>query len=448
MTRQELKITGLLALIIAIRMLGLFMILPVFTPYAHALQGATHLRIGITLGIYGLSQAVLQIPFGMLSDRFGRKPIIIFGLLLFILGSAIAANGQHILTVMLGRTLQGAGAIGSVLIALVADSTGEQNRSKAMAIIGVTIGFAFTLSLVIGPILHAWINIDGMFWLTAVLGCGCLVAMVLIPTPTAARFDPNLAPAPELLKQVITNFELLRLNFGIFTLHALLTASFISIPMILQHDIGLAESAQWQLYLPTLIGAFFAMLPFMLYAEKQRCVKIIFLAAIVVLGLAELAMALLPSNTLTLGLALFAFFTAFTLLEANLPAWVSKIAPAGSKGTAIGVYSSTQFLGVFAGGSIGGLLYSMHNEHTVFLYAACTCACWFIVAWFMTEPPRYATRQFSYQQQDVDLKQLQQQLWQIAGVIGINISSAEQQIYLKVDKDKLDEQALAKICST
>lgn len=378
--KTELRATFSLALILAIRMLGLFMILPIFSIAANDLTGATPFLIGLALGIYGLSQAIFQMPLGMLSDKIGRKPIIAAGLLIFLTGSIVAALSTSITGMIIGRTLQGAGAMGSTVIAFVADFTREKHRTKAMALMGMTIGLSFALAMVLGPLFNTWIHLSGIFWLTSGM---CLIGLILLytavpPAPQQEAIETKLSET--LLIDVIKNPQLLQLNFGIFCLHAILTASFIAIPLVLQKLLGTTEEGQWQLYLGVLLVSFLIMTPLVIFAEKKQRVKTMFLFAIASLGLAELLLIELQLSYLGMVISLLIFFTGFNLLEACLPSLISKTAPANLRGTAMGLYSTCQFFGIFIGGSAGGLLLQHFGISVIFIASAILAAIWWLMA--------------------------------------------------------------------
>lgn len=393
---SEAKAVFSLASIFAIRMLGLFMILPVFSVYAGHLQGSTPSLIGIALGVYGLSQGLLQMPLGMLSDRIGRKPVIFMGLVMFAIGSVVAGFSHSIYGVILGRTLQGAGAIGSTTMALIADVTQEKNRTKAMAAVGMTIGLSFSLAMVLGPVLNHWIAVNGIFFLTAILAVlAIIILFTLVPTPvTAATSSKNqnhkdVEAVPALFRSVISNRQLLRLDMGIFILHAILTATFVVLPLTLLHINNIPMSKQWMIYLPIVVGGFFTMVPFIIIAEKKQKMKPVFLGGICATLLGQLGMAEFNSQLPLLILSLLVFFTGFNLLEACLPSLVSKLAPASSKGTAMGIYSSSQFLGIFFGGSLGGYLYGQHHVGGVYIFCALLAGIWLMFASSMQQPQQY-----------------------------------------------------------
>ena len=444
MNKTERKSATSLALLMSFRMLGLFMILPIFTLYARKLTGSTPQLIGVALGIYGLTQACLQIPFGMLSDKFGRKPIIFLGLILFAIGSAVAALSHSIHGVILGRALQGGGAVGAVIIALLADSTKDEDRTKAMAMLGMTIGVAFAVAVVLGPALNAIIGVPGIFWLTAILALvGILILFFVVPTPKKTVFHRDAEPVPALFKSILSNTQLLRLDIGIFIQHGILTASFIVIPVALQHVVGIHESHQWILYLPILLIAYCAMVPFIIIAEKKRKMKPIFLGCIFVIVISQTILWKWHSTMFPFVIALILFFTAFTILEASLPSLVSKIAPAGSKGTAMGVYSTSQFLGIFVGGVLGGWLYANGGITGVFTLCACAALIWFIIAVSMQRPPHLATKMFArqiFKQQDPHV--LATALKTLPSVYEAFVSDDDNTVYLKVDSQQFNANTL------
>ncbi|HQU14982.1 MAG: MFS transporter [Gammaproteobacteria bacterium] len=445
MSAAERRAAFSLAGIFSFRMLGLFMIYPVFSVYAERLRGATPTTIGLALGAYGLTQAIFQIPFGMISDRLGRKPVIATGLLIFAAGSVVAALSHSIQGVILGRILQGGGAVGSTILALGADLTREEHRTKAMAVIGMTIGFSFALAVVLGPIFSIWIGVSGIFWLTAVLAIGGIgILRFAVPRPAKSRRHRDTEPVPALFARVLTDPQLLRLDFGIFALHLILTASFVALPLALRDAAHLDVQHQWYLYLPVLVVSVFAMVPFIILAEKRHHMKGVFLGAIAALAGAELALMQWHASLVGATAALIVFFTAFTLMEATLPSLISKVAPADTKGTAMGVYSSSQFFGIFVGGTAGGWLYGHYSLAGVFGFTALVALAWFLVAATM-QPPTYLNSKLlnvgKINEQEADL--LAQRLGQVPGVVEVVVVAAEGVAYLKVDGDALDEAALS-----
>lgn len=449
-TTQERRSVTALAAIFAFRMLGLFMILPVFSTYADDLIGANRFLIGVAIGSYGLTQACLQIPFGFLSDCFGRKPIIALGLCLFALGSMVAAMSHSIYMMIIGRALQGTGAIGSTLIAFVADVTKEQNRTKAMAVVGLVIGTSFSVAMVLGIFLSSHIGLSGIFWVTAGLALiGLVILFTAVPTPPRTTLHRDSEAVPALFRSVLTNMDLLRLDFGIFCQHAILTATFIVVPIALEKYIGMGSQQQWYLYLPILIVSFLAMVPLIIVAEKRRKMKPIFLLAIACIGIAQVLLAFLHSYLWEFALSLCLFFTAFNLLEASLPSLISKIAPAGSKGTAMGVYSSSQFLGIFLGGASGGYLYQHYHLMGVFFGCASLALLWFAVSFFMNPTPYLSTLLLPVNVNDeAQAQQLAQQLRAQPGVNDVAIAIEEGVAYLKIDKASTSEQSLLEYLKT
>jgi predicted MFS family arabinose efflux permease len=375
-----------LALVMAVRMLGLFMILPVFSVHIGDFPVDDAAWIGLALGIYGFTQALFQLPLGILSDRVGRKPVMVGGLAVFMTGSVIAALAcHHIGGLILGRALQGAGAIGSTALALASDVTRDEDRSKAMGVIGLAIGFSFVLAMVLGPLLDAAAGLSGIFWATAGLA---LLAEVLVwaVIPSPARVERVADPLQTGLKQTLKNRHLWRLNAGIFTLHAILTAVFIAVPILLTQQIHLTGMQQTGLYSVVLILAFAGMMPLMILAEKKRKMKPIFLGAIGVLCLTQGILWLYHSQLVIVGLLLLAFFIAFSLLEAVLPSWVSKITPVRHKGAAMGCYSTAQFLGIFAGGSVGGWIYAHRGIAGVLELGGVLALIWLLQAFSAQQP--------------------------------------------------------------
>jgi len=350
MSPLELRASMGLASVYGLRMLGLFIILPIFALYAEQLPGdKSHLLIGIALGAYGLTQAILQIPAGWLSDRYGRKPVIYIGLILFAIGSLIAASTDNIYWIIVGRVIQGAGAINAAVMALTADLTREDHRTKAMAMIGMTIGFSFALSMVLSPLLYASIGMDGIFVMTAVLAVFAIIVVAfVIPNPAITRFHTDTEANGKRLGEVLRNKDLLRLDFGIFSLHAILMALFMQVPFLLKNN-GLDVNHHWKVYLPVMLLAFVLMIPPLIFADKKSRVKQVFMGAIGLAAMAHLTLLTFHASVLSVAFALLLFFVAFNLLEATLPSLISKTAPLAAKGTAMGVYSSVQFLGAFVG---------------------------------------------------------------------------------------------------
>ena len=380
MTALERRAVAALAGIYGTRLLGLFLILPVFALYAQTLDGYTPRLMGLALGIYGLTQACLQIPFGVLSDRLGRKPVIAFGLILFAVGSVVAANAHSIEMVVIGRALQGSGAVSAAVTALVADLTRDTQRTKAMAVIGITVGASFLVAIPLGSALNALIGVPGIFWLTAGLASvGIAVLWLAVPRPPARPRGPAPALLPQ-LRAVLRNRDLLQLNVGIFALHAALTAMFVVLPAALVERAGLPQNEHAALYLPLMVASAIPLFPIIAWSERSGRQRHAYAAAVLVLTLALGGLSLAHDSLMAIGAGLLVFFVAFNLLEASLPSLVSKTAPAHAKGMAIGVYSTFQFLGAFVGGDRGGWLYQHYGMAAVLAGAAVITGIWFFVA--------------------------------------------------------------------
>ncbi len=447
MSSFEFKAAASLASIYGLRMLGMFLILPVFAIYAEQTLGASHTQAGLALGIYGGTQALFQLPFGMASDRFGRKRMIYLGLLMLIVGSFIAASAHDITMVIVGRALQGAGAISAVVMALLADLTREEHRTKAMAMIGTTIGVTFALSLVISSPLNHWIGVPGMFALTGVLA---MVAMVwvrfVIPNPRISRFHSDAEATPAKLKDVLANTELLRLNFGIFALHAAQMALFVVIPFALLKTAGIEQNHHWMIYLPIMTGAFVLMVPAIIYGEKKSKLKQVFVASISLMLIAQLLLSQLIGQFWGIVVSLVCYFVAFNVLEASLPSLISKIAPASAKGTAMGVYNTSQSFGMFLGGVLGGFLLQHYGAAAVFIFCSVLIGLWLILAFSMERPPAVRTRLFHVREMTADrATELSIQLAKLNGVSEALVVGNEGIAILKVDMRGWDEAAVEKL---
>lgn len=441
----ERKVVISLAALYTFRMLGLFMLLPVLALYGTEYEGHSPFLLGVALGAYGFSQALLQIPFGMLSDRIGRKPLIFIGLIIFVLGSVVAALAESVYGLIFGRFLQGGGAISAVVMALLTDLTSDENRTKAMATIGASIGVSFSVAMTVGPLLATWGGVGAIFWLTALLGVvGIYILLALVPSVAQVQSPKREAVAvPHLLWQTLKHPELMRLNVGIFVLHFVLMANFVVLPLILQDQLAIERAYHGLIYFPLLAFAFVLMLPFVIVAEKRRHIKSVFLGAIVLLFIAELALAVLPVNRLLTLSVLFGFFIAFNILEATQPSMVSKIAPAGAKGTATGIYSTCQVLGVFGGGALGGWLMQYYGAQALFMLSALLVLVWLAVAWSM-KPPRFLASVLIPLGQH-NQQQIAEKLRAVEGVAEVVIVTSESTAYLKVDQRLVDRKALAAI---
>jgi len=444
MTPLERRASIGLAGIYALRMLGLFIILPIFALYAEKLPGGqSHFLIGVALGAYGLTQAILQIPAGWLSDRYGRKPIIIIGLLLFAAGSFIAASADDIYWIIAGRVIQGAGAINAAVMALTADLTREEHRTKAMALIGISIGITFSISMVLSPILYRLIGMSGIFTLVGVLAFVSIAVVIwFIPKPGITRFHSDTEANTGKLKEVLRNKDLLRMDFGVFTLHAILMSVFMQVPFILRAD-GLDAQHQWQVYLPVMLIAFALMVPPIIVAEKKAKLKQVFMLSIIMAALGQLGILFMQDSVWGVALSLLVFFTAFNVLEATQPSIVSKIAPLAAKGTAMGVFSSVQFLGAFFGSAMGGLLMQLYGGNAVLVFAVLMLLLWLVVASSMRPPQALMTKMYHLPEMNEDAAgKLRQSLAQLRGVKEVLVVAGEQIACLKVEMSGFDENAI------
>src|SRR5450830_1018489 len=427
MTPVEMRATVSLAAIYGLRMFGMFSILPIFAIYASTFpEHPSPFMIGLALGAYGLTQALFQLPFGMASDKFGRKPMIYLGLSIFAIGSMVAALAMNIEGVIIGRAIQGAGAVSAVVTALLADLTRDENRTKAMATIGGTIAMAFAVSLVGGPLLNQWIGVPGIFVMTALLTLAAMaVVKFVVPDPLHSHYHSDASAAPAKLKDVLKNTQLLRLNFGIFSLHAAQMAMFVVVPFAIVTSSGIHENQHWHIYLPVLLASFVLMVPAIIYAEKQAKMQLMFAISI------EHFWGIVASLTL--------YFIAFNVLEASLPSIISKMAPAAAKGTAMGVYNTAQSLGVFVGGALGGYLSHKLGFASVFIFCSVMMFLWLILAFSMQSPQAVRTKMYSLDESAPELSSesadiLKNNLAKLAGVIEAVVLPQERTIILKLDK--------------
>lgn len=444
MTAQEARIAAWLAGVFSLRIVGLFMILPVFALYAEHLDGATPALAGLAIGIYGFSQAIFQIPFGLLSDRLGRKRVIVVGLLVFAAGSVLAGVSHSIWGVIAGRALQGAGAISAAVMALAADLTREEHRTKVMAVIGVSIGVAFAVSMVAGPVLEGLIGVPGIFWLTAGLALGGIaVVRYCVPDPLDARLHRDTQPVPAQFRRVLVDPQLLRLDLGIFVLHLVLTATFVAVPHALVEQAGIPVNRHWEIYLPTMVLGMAAMVPFVIVGEKKRRLKQVFVGAVALLALAEGGLVAFHAGAVGISLVMFLFFTAFNLLEATLPSLVAKMAPPDAKGTAMGFYASMQFLGAFCGGAAGGWIRGHYGLSAVFEFGVAATLVWLAAAWTMKNPRYLSSYLLNTGPLDESAAaELARRLTDIRGVAEAVVIASDGVAYLKVDRHALDEPAL------
>lgn len=427
-----------LALVFSTRMLGLFMLLPVFALYGEQLAGFSPLWIGLAIGAYGLTQAMLQIPFGWLSDKIGRHKVMLLGLSLFVLGSVVAALADSVYMVTLGRVLQGAGAIAGAILALAADLTREEQRPKVMAIIGASIGLSFALAMVAGPLLAKWAGLSGVFWFTAVLAsCAMLIVALLVPKSVSKAPMAETLALPQSLAAMLKHGQLLRLDLGVLLLHLMLTAMFVALPALLSQQ-QLAAEQHWQVYLPVLLLSFVFMVPMMIIAMRRQQEKRYFLINVLLLVIAMLIcwqVATLPG----LVLALLVFFVGFNYLEASLPALVSRVAPAGQRGSAMGVFSSSQFFGAFLGGLLGGVIAQHYSFSAIFAVLALIGLVWLAIASTMQLPARAQRLSLAVAvSSEQQASRLAAKLAALAGVQEVTILLAEQRCYLKVSAQQFE----------
>ncbi|MFM7668999.1 MAG: MFS transporter [Betaproteobacteria bacterium] len=392
MSPTEIRASISLASIFGLRMLGLFLILPVFAVHAKSLPGGEDaMLVGLAMGMYGLTQAIGQIPFGIASDRFGRKRIIVIGLLLFIVGSLIAAIDTHVIWVIVGRAVQGAGAVSAAVTALIADSTRDEHRTKAMALVGASIGLTYAASLVMAPLMYAAVGMSGMFLFVAILAA-VAIAVVLFITPKA----PPRSPEQASFMQVLADPELMRMNFGVFALHGIQMSMFVVLPNALVEAGGLPIDQHWKIYLPVVLLSFVLMLPPIFLGEKRGRMKQVFVFSIGLLLLVEIGLrAAIAETQLSFGMLvalLLSFFVAFNILEASQPSLVSRLAPASARGAALGIYNTMQAIGLFAGGAGGGLLAKYYGAPAVFTAGCVVTLGWLIIASSMKHMPRRAHR--------------------------------------------------------
>lgn len=443
MSAGERRTAFSLAAIFSFRMLGLFMILPVMALHAQHLGEADPLLIGLAIGIYGLTQALLAIPYGMLSDRLGRKPVIAFGLLVFAAGSVIAATAETMNGIILGRALQGSGAIAAAVMALAADLTREEYRTRAMAIIGMTIGLSFALSLALGPLLNQWVGVPGIFWLTAVLALAGIAILYLFVPDAPRRPHRDTGAVVGCFGEVLRDRQLLRLDAGVFVLHCVLTATFVVLPFALRDHAGLDAARHGYFYLPVLLVSLVAMFPLVVLAEKRRRLKEVLLACVALIALAELSLLGWHGSLTAIAAALLLFFVAFNVLEALLPSLLAKFAPADKKGTAMGVFSTAQFLGAFSGGLLGGLLYDFQGMAGVFGGALILASLWFLWARTMTHPPYLSSYMIYVGESDAGRNaERTRALLALPGVAEAVIVADEGVAYLKVDNKVVERERI------
>lgn len=432
-----------LSLIYMVRMLGLFIILPVFSLFGEHYNHSTPFLIGFAIGVYGLLQASLQIPFGMLSDRIGRKRVITIGLLLMAAGSVLAAMSESIYGVILGRALQGTGAIAAALMALAADLTRDEQRTKVMASLGASIGFAFILSLILGPFLIGWFSIDGLFWITAGSAVlGIVILHTVVPEPRQCQYSADTGANLPTMKKLFSNRQLQRLNVSIFMLHLLITAVFFVVPLQLR-DAGISDERHWLVYLPAVILSIGVMVPLIIWGERKalRSVLLLCVGGLVVTQMLFAGPSAMGfgQNFVLIFLAITCFFCFMNTLEALLPSLVSRIAPAAAKGSAMGIYSSSQFFGAFVGGAGAGWLYGAVGPSGVFAAMGIGCVIWWLVLFGFQAPKKMVThRRTLTTDEQMRIGELTAEFQSMVGVEEVVIALDEGVAYLKVDKQRFN----------
>ncbi len=432
--------------IFALRMIGLFMIVPVFSVYGDNYAHATPFLIGLAVGIYGLGQAIFQIPMSLAADKFPRKPIIFLGLILFAIGGIIAANATDIYEVIIGRALAGSGAVSAVLMALLADVTREEMRTKAMATMGLTIATSIMLAFAFGPLLVGSLGMSGLFWLTAGFAVLAMVLLLVVPTPLRVlKHNLDNKSIGEQLATVLKIGDLNRLHIGIFALHLTMTAIFVILPHQLNEVMGLSVRQQGLVYLPLLFIGFAVAIPFIIIAEKKRKMRQVFLGAIALMTASLVILALGSQIGVGIIFGLLLYFMGFNLLEATIPSWISKRAPVANKATAMGLNSSSQFFGAFVGGAMGGLLLSQPNV-----------LAWGILAFIMgaallliipiAQPPYLSSTTVTIPK-NINIQDWSRQILAVEGVDELVVMAKEQVAYLKLDKTQLTDDSRQQLSS-
>ncbi|ATO18958.1 MFS transporter [Acinetobacter sp. LoGeW2-3] len=439
MNALERRSTFALSSIFALRMLGLFMIIPVFSVAGQSYEYATPALIGLAVGVYGLTQAILQIPFSLIADRFSRKPLVVIGLLLFALGGAIAAMSETIYGVIIGRAIAGGGAVSAVVMALLADVTREENRMKAMATMGMSIGLSFVVAFTLGPWLTGLVGISGLFWVTTVMGLAAIAMLLLVPKVTRHHRNFQQGYLTQ-LKQVLKMGDLNRLHVSVFSLHLLLTAMFIYVPSQLIEFADIPLASHGWVYLPLLVISLFFAFPSIILAEKYRKMRGIFLTAIagIIIGLLVLIFGFESKYILLIGLGIF--FIAFNVMEALLPSWLSKVAPIQSKATAMGVNASSQFLGAFFGGTVGGQLLLLNDTSMGWSILTAIAIIWLLISFGLAQP-RYLSSLVLSLPENRQTDEWTSQLLSIHGIEEVVVMPEQQVAYVKVDKQQINDTA-------
>lgn len=444
--RAAVSLSGVYAL----RMLGMFLVLPVLALHAHGLAAAVGMDdlklVGFAMAAYGLTQAVLQLPLGMLSDVIGRKRVIYLGMVVFALGSFLAASTDNIYTLIIARAIQGAGAVSAAVTALLADLTREEVRTRAMSMIGLSIGLTFSGSLVLSPILSRFFGVNGLFLLTGILS---LLSMVVVrwytPNPTHSRHHEDTQVSISHIGEVLKNSQLLRLNYGIFALQTGLMAIFTALPFALRH-LGWEKSTHWQIYLPATVIGLILMIPAIIIGETRNKLKSVFILGISLVLLAQFALIFSLSSVLAIVLVLVVYFVGFNILEASMPSLVSKIAPPNLKGTAMGVYNTTQSLGIFSGGIIGGRLADMWGFSGVLGFCCVIVGAWLLIAMTAPAPRPVKNVMFSIPETwHTDVAALIVQVQAIEGIESVSVSMDKKTLFIKALQYGFDDKQVKQI---
>ncbi len=444
--RASMTLSGVYAL----RMMGMFLVLPVLALYAATLPGPENNKtlIGLAMGIYGLTQALLQLPMGMASDKFGRKKVIYIGLTIFAAGSFMAAVADSLTMLVVARALQGAGAVSAAVTALLADLTRDEVRTRAMAMIGLSIGLTFSVSLVLAPMMAAWIGVQGLFALTGVLTVISIsVVAWMTPNPEQSRVHDDAQARPGQMAEVLKNRQLLSLDFGIFALHAAQMALFTTLPFAME-TLGLLKTQHWKVYLPATVIGLVLMVPLIIVGETRNKLKQVFIFGIACIASAQIALMFGLNSIWLITAFMTIYFIGFNVLEASLPSMVSKIAPSDLKGTAMGVYNTMQSIGLFAGGTIGGVLFQYYGFNGVFAFCSALMLVWLLIAWTSPAPKPVKNIAYTVQPQwQGRTDALYCVLTGLSGVEAVTFSQDKQTVYIKALQKGFDPSAAEKIIS-
>ncbi|WP_367680639.1 MFS transporter [Candidatus Fukatsuia anoeciicola] len=447
MTSLELRAAWGLGIIFSLRMLGMFMVLPVITTYGMALNGANEVLIGIAIGIYGFTQVIFQIPFGFISDRIGHKPLIIFGLIVFMFGSIVAALSNSIWGIILGRALQGSGVIAAAVMALLSDLTREQNRTKAMALIGISFGITFAIAMFLGPMITHSFGLNILFGNIAILALlSIIIAITIVPTTNTHILNREASIVKSSITKVFNNYRLLKINFGIMCLHILLMSNFIALPHVIE-SAKLSPKQHGYIYLITMLISFAMVVPFIIYAETKRHIRQVFISCVAVLCIAEIILCNARQHLWIIIIGMQLFFIVFNLMEAILPSLISKESPASYKGTAMSIYSTSQFIGTAIGGSLGGWIFGVAGAEAVFINNAIIALLWFAISCTMQEPPYVSSLRIVLSAAAIKDVNLEKYFRNQLGVTDVVVVREEQSIYVKVDTKQTTRHQLEQLAN-